>query len=119
MSPRTGRDGPGANCLHAGQRILPFEPIDVGPQRGEQTAGHPSAAGDDRHLPGGEGLEQDGRAPLPVAALVVGKQEDVGELELVPVGVEREWSGEAFDEGVIAVRQRPKRAGNEDVGRTA
>jgi hypothetical protein len=79
--------------------MLPFEPIDVEPQRGEQAAGHPSAAGDDRHLPGGEGLKQDGRAPLPVAALVVGKQEDVGEVELVPVGADREWSGEALDEG--------------------
>jgi len=51
--------------------------------------------------------------------LVVRKQEDVGKVELVPVGADREWSGEAFDEGIIVGCEGPERPGNEDVGRTA
>ena len=91
----------------------------MGLQRRLETTGHPPAAGDDSHLPRGQGLEEHRRAAVAVAALVVGEEERVGGGELAMVGGGGERAGEGLDElrGPVGdALDRLERPANGDVG---
>ena len=91
----------------------------MGLQRRLETTGHPPAAGDDSHLPRGQGLEEHRRAAVAVAALVVGEEERVGGGELAMVGGGGERAGEGFDElgGTVGEAfDRLERLADGDVG---